>query len=107
MPCYDDRSHIVTEYRDTPETRAHVANLTARNDLLMRSICALNNWAQRCEDRENYRTWLFQNPAVFEVIVQHEQVDADRWFNTYHKDYPDFTKTEIAKMVRAGILEDM
>lgn len=108
MPCRDwDDSGVSTVYQDTPETKALVDHLKARNDLLMKSLCAVDKWARSLKMVEGeYCAWLGTQATLLELILDHRKADEQRWFHTYYNQFPDFTKAEIAKMVRAGILED-
>ena len=104
MPCNDHRSSVQIEYEDTPATKLEMARLKSRNDELMRTICAIDAWAR---PQMEYRKFLLENMPVLTVINEHRTADEDGWYKAYHDKYPNFNKTEIAKMVRSGILEDV
>lgn len=106
MPCRDWDDGVQYVYEDTQETRALVGHLRARNDTLMTALCAMNKWARGSTDRVQYKMWLLENPGIYEIMLEHDKADEAHWFEVYSKQYPNFTKEEIAKMVRAGILED-
>lgn len=104
MPCRDYRDDTRTEYVQDPALKRELTKLKKRNDQLMRTVCALD--ALLFSKHPQYAEWLTANPEAAKVIADHRLADEENWYNVYHKQYPQFTKTEIARMVRAGILED-
>lgn len=103
MPCrdyYEDSQNEALEYA------TKVINLQERNDVLMRCLCKLDKF---CLDNNGkfYDVFLLSNKELREVLQQHRKSDEDNWFEVYSKKYPNFSKEEIARMVRAGILQDI
>lgn len=53
----------------------------------------------------NLASIFFKVPDFREFVKEHEEVDNDRYYNKYKNRHPNFTKEEIVKMVRSGILD--
>lgn len=80
-------------------------DIEQRNHQLMRVICKVD---AALSENEEWQQWLLQgDEEVRQVIQQHRISDEQRWWNSYKEKYSQFSKEEIAKMVRAGILEDI
>lgn len=98
-------SNVQIEYRDDPTTLAALSKLKERNDVLMRVVCAMEKAFFKA-NKTLFSRFLEENAEASKVIDDHRKADEEQWYNTYKKQYPAFSKEEIVKMVKAGILED-
>ena len=78
--------------------------LEQRNHQLMRVICKIDG--ALASNTEWQQHLLNGDAEVRSVIQDHRLLDEQRWYSMYSTEYPKFSKEEIAKMVRSGILED-
>ena len=103
MPCYDARDDAERETKEK-ETLKQLKLLQERNDQLMRVLCYIDRSFSNKEAWEKFLSGAI--PEVRAVILEHRHADEKRWYEQYKTKFPLLTKQEIAKMVRAGILED-
>lgn len=99
MPCSDGR-----EDTSKLDNERKIRELKERNNQLMRVICKIDTFL------EGYGIdlpELYKDAEVRAVLQEHRVSDEDRWNNHYSVKYPHLSKDEIAKLVRAGILEDI
>ena len=98
MPCSDSLAF------DRMYHEQEVQKLKDRNDQLIRVICKID---QQLMNDDGWKLFLLStDKEVRKVVEEHRITDEERWWSMYHSTYPDFNIGEIAKMVRAGILED-
>lgn len=123
MPCYDPWStrdyieeakfselretqgRLIREEHHSASMSAKLKDLEQRNHQLMRVICKVD---AALSENEEWQQWLLQgDEEVRKVIQEHRISDEQRWLDVYKEKYSQFSKEEIAKMVRSGILEDV
>lgn len=76
-----------------------------RNNQLMRVICKVD---KALSENEEWQKHLREgDEEVRSVIQDHRESDEQRWFDYYKDKWPLFSKQEVAKMVRHGILADI
>lgn len=102
MPCSDGGwSERIRE----KEWEDKISNLQERNDKLIRVICRIDT-CFRNDDAWKQFLSLRGNEEVCAVVLEHRATDEQRWWDKYKDKLQEFSKEEIAKMVRAGILDD-
>lgn len=105
MPCSDGNYWDEIE-RQTKEkeTQKQLKLLQERNDQLMRVLCYIDRQFPHQQGWEGFLSLAI--PEVRAVIYEHRHADENMWYEKYKTNFPMLTKEEIAKIVRAGILED-
>ena len=82
--------------------------LSSANDAQLkrfkRAFCEMSE-SFKVSSVTKFNTVLKSNPFLAEVYQEHCKEDEDTWYNHYKKQYSGFTKKEITKMVRGGVLE--
>lgn len=101
MPCSDGGwSEAIREQ----EWKDKISSLQERNDKLIRVICRIDTCFHNDDGWKQFLS-LRGNEDVHEVVLEHRAADEKRWWDKYKSKFHGFSKEEIAKMVRAGILE--
>lgn len=96
MPCQSWGEDDVRTVVD-PKTKQDL-------DKYKRAFCEMSE-AFRSANPVRFNEVLKENAFLNNINTEHSNEDSARWFKAYSKAYPSFTREEIAKMVRAGILD--
>lgn len=88
-------------------TAKSMLNPQPRENKEMRLLCDVLNHLEQTDNFDSVISVCKYTTEIKEWWKQHCKEDADRWYKHYKDKYPNFSKDEIAKMVREGVLEDI
>lgn len=113
MPCSDSLA-LDRHYQETAtaEKNEKIRHLTARNNELMKAICAIDTWIMLGSGpngeiiKTAYHAFLAKSKDLSNLVLDHRVSDSKRRYEHYRDKYPMFSEEEINKMVIAGVLPD-